>query len=246
MRKAINRLLPEMYFQSRVFLTELGYKVLRHEVAAFAYHKFNRQTAPAQRIGICLVGRGTRGKDLSSKLSKKWRNFVAHVSLILHVLGVRTSLPAMDIALFQPDQPQNTGTLLRLGACMNTPVHVIEPCGFPFSHRALKRSAMDYADLVTLHHHLDWDGFVEWVKDHDRRLVLLTTKADAAYAEFTFEDRDILLVGSESTGAPDFVHDTADARVTIPMNQKARSINVAVSMGMVLGEALRQTDSWPT
>ncbi|NVJ71187.1 MAG: tRNA (cytidine(34)-2'-O)-methyltransferase [Alphaproteobacteria bacterium] len=151
----------------------------------------------------------------------------------------------MDIALFQPDQPQNTGTLLRLGACMDAPVHVIEPCGFPFSHRALKRSAMDYADLVALHHHLDWNAFTDWQKSNKRRVILLTTKAEATYTDFKFMKDDILLVGSESTGAPEEVHEHADARITIPMNPGARSINVAVSMAMVLGEAIRQTDCWP-
>ncbi|NVJ98575.1 MAG: tRNA (cytidine(34)-2'-O)-methyltransferase [Alphaproteobacteria bacterium] len=151
----------------------------------------------------------------------------------------------MNIALFQPDQPQNTGTMLRLGACMDVPVHVVEPCGFPFSHRALKRSSMDYADIVTLHHHMDWEAFQGWKKEAGGRLILLTTKSDTPYTDFSFETGDILMVGSESTGAPDFVHEAADARVTIPMQAAARSINVAVSLSMVLGEALRQTRQFP-
>ena len=155
------------------------------------------------------------------------------------------SVRAMEIALFQPDQPQNTGTLLRLGACMSVPVHVIEPCGFPFSHRALKRSAMDYAEIVDLKHHLDWDSFEEMRKNADQRLILLTTKASEPYTDFVFQPDDILLVGSESAGAPDFVHEAADGRVIVPMAKSARSINVAVSLAMVLGEAIRQTDGWP-
>ncbi|WP_286828190.1 MULTISPECIES: tRNA (cytidine(34)-2'-O)-methyltransferase [Kordiimonas] len=151
----------------------------------------------------------------------------------------------MDIAIFQPDQPQNTGTMLRLAACMDVPAHVIEPCGFPFSAKAFRRSAMDYADLVQLHHHGDWQAFEAWRTGQRKRLVLLTTKADCAYTEFAFEPDDILMVGSESSGAPDFVHDKADARITIPMQQAARSINVAVSLAMVIGEALRQTNTWP-
>ena len=151
----------------------------------------------------------------------------------------------MDVALYQPDQPQNTGTLLRLGACMDVPVHVIEPCGFPFSNRALKRSAMDYADLVRLHHHLDWQAFEDRRKMQQQRLILLTTKGTTAYTDFAFTADDILLVGSESSGVPNGVHQTADARITIPMAPGARSINVAVSMAMVLGEALRQTGCWP-
>jgi len=151
----------------------------------------------------------------------------------------------MDIALYQPDQPPNTGTLLRLGACMNIPVHVIEPCGFPFSRRALKRYAMDYADHVKLHHHMDWQSFELWRETNKRRLILLTTASETAYSDFKFRDDDILLVGSESTGAPETVHNAADARLTVPMAAEVRSLNVAVSMAMVLGEALRQCDGWP-
>lgn len=152
----------------------------------------------------------------------------------------------MDIALFQPDQPPNTGTLLRLGACMNTPVHVIEPCGFPFSPKAVKRYAMDYADHVEIHHHLDWTAFKAWQMNHKRRTVLLTTKTDCLYTDFSFKPDDILLVGSESAGAPDYVHRHVDESVSIPMNPNVRSLNVAVSMAMVLGEALRQTNTLPT
>ncbi len=153
------------------------------------------------------------------------------------------SLRAMEIALFEPDQPQNTGTMLRLAACMGVPAHVIEPCGFPFSHKAFRRSAMDYADLVELHHHMDFDSFNAARKALGKRLVLLTTKSPEPYTAFSFNPDDILVVGSESTGAPDYVHESADARVTIPMAAGARSLNVAVSMAMVLGEALRQTRS---
>lgn len=136
--------------------------------------------------------------------------------------------------------------MLRLAACMDVAAHVIEPCGFPFSHRALKRSAMDYADLVDLHHHLDWAAFEQWRKKAGSRLVLLTTKGTRAYTDFEFRKDDVLMVGSESTGAPDFVHETADARITIPMQAAARSINVAVSLSMVVGEALRQTGQFPS
>jgi len=147
----------------------------------------------------------------------------------------------MEIALFEPDQPQNTGTMLRLAACMGVAAHVIEPCGFPFSSKAFRRSAMDYADLVELHHHRDWDSFNAARKSAGKRLILLTTKAPAPYTKFDFTKDDILLVGSESSGAPDHVHDAVDARVTIPMAAGARSLNVALSMAMVLGEAIRQT-----
>ncbi len=105
---------------------------------------------------------------------------------------------------------------------------------------------MDYADLVDLHHHREWQAFEAWRGKANSRLILLTTKSDQNYTDFRFEAGDTLLVGSESSGAPDFVHDSADARVVIPMQAAARSINVAVSLGMVLGEALRQTGRWPT
>ncbi len=128
---------------------------------------------------------------------------------------------------------------------MGAPVHIIEPCGFPFSHRALKRSAMDYVDIVEMVQHVDWEAFDKARTAEGKRLILLTTKGSTAYTDFKFNKNDILMVGSESSGAPQFVHETADACLVIPMAAKPRSINVAISMGMVLGEALRQTDMWP-
>ncbi len=151
----------------------------------------------------------------------------------------------MQLALFQPDQPPNTGTMLRMGACMKTPVHIIEPCGFPFSPKALKRYAMDYADHVDIRHHLDWNSFENHRLQSGARLVLLTTQAATPYCDFQFREDDILIVGSESTGAPEEVHAAADARITIPMSRETRSLNVAVSLAMVLGEALRQTNQFP-
>ncbi len=150
----------------------------------------------------------------------------------------------MHLALFQPDQPPNTGTLLRFGACTGMPVHVIEPCGFPFSAKAVKRYAMDYADHVTLHHHVDWDAFESWRGNSGGRLVLLTTKSAKSYVDFDFHKDDVLMVGSESSGAPEFVHEAASARITIPMHREVRSLNVAVAAAMVAGEALRQTDGF--
>ncbi len=151
----------------------------------------------------------------------------------------------MDIALYQPDQPPNTGTLLRLGACMDVPVHIIEPCGFPFSPKAIKRYAMDYADQVHMHHHLDWSNFQNWHQRSQRRLVLLTTQSSTIYSDFTYRADDILMVGSESSGVPEGVHSYCDARVTVPMKTEVRSLNIAVALSMVLGEALRQTDMLP-
>ena len=151
----------------------------------------------------------------------------------------------MQLALFEPDQPPNTGTLLRLGACMGIPVHIIEPCGFPFSPKAIKRYAMDYADHVDIRHHLDWDSFEAKRAEAGNRLILLTTKSSAPYTDFTFKPDDIILVGSESAGAPNYVHEASDARVLIPMRSEVRSLNVAIAASMVLGEALRQTSAFP-
>ena len=151
----------------------------------------------------------------------------------------------MDIALYEPDLPQNTGTMLRLGACLDVPVHVIEPAGFPFSLRAMKRSLMDYADHVTLTRHDDHAAFERWRHDAGRRLVLLSTKASEPYTGFAFRPDDILMVGRESKGVPDAVAMAADARLRIPMKPGVRSLNVAVSLAIVLGEALRQTKGYP-
>ena len=154
----------------------------------------------------------------------------------------------MRLALFQPDMPQNTGTMLRLGACVNVEVDIIEPCGFVFSEHALRRYGMDYLELVKYRRHNSWDDFLQYAKAHPEeygRIVLLTTKSSKPYTEFEFLPNDVLLLGRESAGVPEVVHQTVDARLLIPMTEAARSINVAVSATMVLGEALRQTDLFP-
>ena len=154
----------------------------------------------------------------------------------------------MRLALFQPDIPQNTGTLLRLGACLDVELDIIEPCGFVFSERALKRAGMDYLNLVKYRKHDSWEDFLAYRAVHPDeygRLVLLTTHASKPYTEFEFLPNDVILMGRESAGVPQSVHNIADARLLIPMNEKARSINVAVSAVMVVGEALRQTDLFP-
>ncbi|PWJ94248.1 tRNA (cytidine/uridine-2'-O-)-methyltransferase [Mesorhizobium loti] len=146
----------------------------------------------------------------------------------------------LRIALYQPDIAGNTGTILRFAACLGLGVDIIEPAGFPLSDKALKRAGMDYLEMATLTRHVDWHAFEDWRKTGARRLVLLSTKATTPYTGFTFADGDILLFGRESAGVPDAVHQAADARLTIPMQGAARSINVALSVAMVAGEAIRQ------
>ena len=152
-----------------------------------------------------------------------------------------TGNPTIEIALYQPDIPGNTGTILRLAACLGARVHVIEPAGFDLSNRALKRAGMDYLEMAALRRHLNWREFDSWRAAEEKRLVLLTTKAGTAYTAHAFRDNDILLFGRESAGVPDDVHEAADARLTIPMAEGARSINLALSVAMVAGEAMRQT-----
>ncbi|MBO4285338.1 MAG: tRNA (cytidine(34)-2'-O)-methyltransferase [Alphaproteobacteria bacterium] len=154
----------------------------------------------------------------------------------------------MRLALFQPDIAQNTGTLLRLGACLDLPVDIIEPCGFNFADKSVRRAGMDYLDMATYKRHASWNDFLAYRaenKEEYGRIVLLTTHALMPYTDFKFEKNDIILMGRESAGVPEIVHQTADARLLIPMTKKARSINVAVSAVMVVGEALRQTGLFP-
>lgn len=154
----------------------------------------------------------------------------------------------MRLALFQPDIPQNTGTLLRLGACLDIELDIIEPCGFIFSERTLKRAGMDYLDMVRYRRHHSWEHFLQYRAEHPEeygRIVLLTTHASEPYYNFEFLPNDIILMGRESAGVPEEVHQTADARLLIPMNHNARSINVAVSAVMVVGECLRQVNGFP-
>ncbi|MER8405764.1 MULTISPECIES: tRNA (cytidine(34)-2'-O)-methyltransferase [unclassified Mesorhizobium] len=146
----------------------------------------------------------------------------------------------LRIALYQPDIAGNTGTILRFAACLGLGVDIIEPAGFPLGDRALKRAGMDYLEMAALTRHVDWHAFEDWRKLAKRRLVLLSTKAAAAYTDFAFAGDDILLFGRESAGVPDAVHEAADARLIIPMQPGARSINVALSVAMVAAEAIRQ------
>lgn len=150
----------------------------------------------------------------------------------------------MRIALFEPDIPQNTGTLMRLAACLGIALDVIEPAGFLLSDRRLRRAGMDYLDALEWQRHSSWDDFLA-AQSPNRRLVLLTTKGSLPYHRFMFHADDILLLGRESAGVPDEVHARADERLLIPMRKGLRSLNVALAAAMVLGEALRQTSGFP-
>jgi tRNA (cytidine/uridine-2'-O-)-methyltransferase len=151
----------------------------------------------------------------------------------------------IGIALYQPDIAQNTGTILRLCACLGLAAHIIEPAGFPASDRAFRRAGMDYLDHVALTRHLDWAAFEAWRRTGRSRLVLLTTGASQSFLDFRFRDGDILLFGRESAGVPQEVHASADARLRIPMREGLRSLNVAISAAITATEALRQTGGFP-
>jgi tRNA (cytidine/uridine-2'-O-)-methyltransferase len=154
---------------------------------------------------------------------------------------------AMRLALYEPDIPQNTGTILRLSACLGVAVDIVEPCGFVFDDRRLRRAGMDYLDAVDLTRHSSWNAYRIWRAGSERagRLILLTTKGDTPYTDFPYAPSDTLLFGRESGGVPPEVHEAADARLVIPMKPGLRSLNVAVAAAMVLGEALRQTRGFP-
>lgn len=151
----------------------------------------------------------------------------------------------MQLALYQPDIPQNTGTMLRLCACLGVTAHLIEPAGFPISDKNFRRAGMDYIDLVDIRRHISWTDFEFWRKASGARLILATTKGAVPYPDFSFRSDDIILMGRESAGVPDEVHAAADARLLIPMRTGLRSLNVAVSAAMMMGEALRQLDAFP-
>lgn len=142
----------------------------------------------------------------------------------------------VSLALFQPDQAGNCGTLIRLSACLDIPLHIIHPCGFFFSHEKLRRSGMDYIEHAHIIEHDDYDAFLN--NTLKARKILLTTKTSLAYSTFSFQKNDILILGRESSGAPEYVHDSADARITIPMHGTMRSINMAIAGAMVIGFAL--------
>ena len=151
----------------------------------------------------------------------------------------------MRIALYEPDIPQNTGTILRLAACLGVEAHMIEPTGFPSSDRAFRRAGMDYLDQVSLVRHTGWSAFEAWRQAEGLRLILFSTAATVSYLDHRYRPDDILMVGRESAGVPEAVHQAAGARLLIPMRAGLRSINVAMTAAMALGEALRQTKGFP-
>lgn len=149
----------------------------------------------------------------------------------------------MRIALYQPDIAGNVGAVLRLSACFGVPCDIIEPCGFAFSERALRRAGMDYAIKADIKRHADWNAFSNAIAP--ARLVLMTTKGSISLPKFSFQKEDIILMGSEGSGVPEHVHSHVTARVHIPLRPEFRSLNVAVSAGIALAEALRQTSQFP-
>ena len=150
----------------------------------------------------------------------------------------------VDIALYQPDIANNTGTLIRLGACLGITIHIIHPTGFPFSAKSLARAGLDYVDHAAVREHASWAQFNAWRHEAGRRLVLLTTKAETSAYAVDYGKNDILMVGRESAGVPDTVAEACDLRIRIPMRSGLRSINVALAATLVLGEAKRQTDGF--
>ena len=151
----------------------------------------------------------------------------------------------MRIALYEPDIPQNTGTILRLAACLGLPVDIIEPAGFPVTDRAFRRAGMDYLDRVSITRHGSFADFEDWRRREGLKLVLLTTAAERSYLDHAFAADQVLLFGRESAGVPEAVHKAADARLRIPIAEGLRSLNVAMAVAMVAGEALRQTGAFP-
>ena len=147
----------------------------------------------------------------------------------------------MRIALYEPDIPQNTGTILRTCACLGLEAHIIEPAGFPVTDRAFRRAGLDYLDHVTIVRHASFAAFDAWRRGDGLKLVLLTTAAAGSYLDHSYGEDQVLLFGRESAGAPEAVHNTADVRLLIPVRPGLRSLNIAVAVAMVAGEALRQT-----
>jgi len=146
----------------------------------------------------------------------------------------------MHIALYKPDIPQNTAAIIRLGACLNLKIHIIEPCGFNLHDSRFKRVVMDYMGMSRIFRYEDYDDFMK--KNKDKRIVLMTTKAKKHYHKFNFKKNDMMLFGRESAGVPESLHKTIKNRIKVPMNKKTRSLNVAMSVAIISAEALRQNN----
>lgn len=145
----------------------------------------------------------------------------------------------IEIALYQPDIPQNVGAFLRLSACLGVPLNIIEPCAFPWDEKKIRLAAMDYIEKADYKRFTSWQDFSS--RKNSQRIILMTTKTVQPYTDFQFMPGDVLLAGSESSGVPQDVHEAADARITIPLRPALRSLNVVNAAAMILGEALRQT-----
>ena len=197
--------------------------------------KYPTHAHPTRALS-CTPGRGPKNPN------KLWpKNSCNACSL-----GPNTeSMRKIAIALYQPDIPQNTGTILRMAACLDIHVHIIEPCGFALNDRTLRRAGMDYLERAAFTKHLSWEHFCDWHKGEDTRLVLATTKASRPFIDFEFANGDILLFGRESVGVPNEVHARTDDRITIPMHEGERSLNLAISTAMIASEALRQLKAFP-
>ncbi len=191
-------------------------------------------------VTVSGFGRGRRpvdGYNRNRRLIKRYPES--------HQNRTKIGIDMADIrlALYEPDIPQNTGAILRLGACLGVAVDIIEPCGFVLDDRKLRRAGMDYLERADMSRHVSWQAFLD---AHAGRLVLLTTRGGDRLAEFRFRSGDTIVLGRESAGVPDAVHAAADARLAIPMMDGARSLNVALAAALALGEALRQTGQFPS
>ena len=148
----------------------------------------------------------------------------------------------LNLVLYQPDIPQNLGACLRLSACLGCRVHIIEPCGFPLHHQRMRRAGMDYIDKAEWVAHLNWQAFMDYRAQHPGRLLLLETDGAQAYTDFTYAVEDYVMLGSESAGTPRALYAAMDATLTIPMREGMRSLNIAMSAGILVAEACRQMD----
>jgi tRNA (cytidine/uridine-2'-O-)-methyltransferase len=173
-----------------------------------------------------------------------WRTGTNRRNAVTYPPQLKLEVFAMRLALYQPDIPQNMGTILRMAACLDVAVEVIGPAGFDMSDRHLRRAGLDYLDQVRIVRHTAFADFERERRARGARLVLLTTSGAMPFTEFAFAPGDILLAGRESAGVPEHVHDAADARLVIPIKPGLRSLNVAVATALVLGEALRQTEAF--